>query len=96
LKAAHCLKAAVTKYILNTATVPKDSRIVVRIYADLQALSFSAGIAGLISKKNEPRALAPFAFRFSQVSPFFDFTDVGDRQSVNTKIIGMCSIVGFT
>lgn len=76
--------------------MPKNSRIVVGIYADLQALSFSAGKIGLISKKSEPRTLAPFALRFSQVSPIFDSTDVGDKQFVKNKISGMCSITDFT
>jgi hypothetical protein len=76
--------------------VPKNSRVIVRIYADLQALSFSAGKSGLISKKSGPRALAPFAFQFSQVSPFFDFTDVGDRHFVKIKISGMCPITYFS
>ena len=51
---------------------------------------------GLISKKSGPRALAPFAFRFSQVSPFFDFTDVGDRQLVKVKISDVCLITDST
>lgn len=72
----------------KTAFVPENSRVVVRIYADVRALSVLAFRSNLIDLNNQPQGLSTFASNFSQVYPFFDFIDIGDTYVVKMKIEG--------
>jgi len=90
-EAARQLSNAVQDYMLSIGPALKDCRVIVRVYADLKALSLSAAKAKLIDGNSQTCVLRPFASRFSKAEAFYDFIDVGDREVVRMKVEGMLS-----
>ncbi|KAI6906336.1 hypothetical protein KC318_g1884 [Hortaea werneckii] len=82
-KAAQSLKDSINRSLRWKGL--EGCQIMVRVYANLVALSKSLAKAGLAGK--EKRSLATFAASFTQSNDLFDFVDAGEsEESANFKI----------
>ena len=74
-RAANLLHAAVHAWALeNVADCPRDVKIMVRAYADVEGLAEVCTKAGLVPS---PDRVADFICGFTRGKLLFDFTDVG-------------------
>lgn len=82
-KAAQLLNDAVKRSL--AAKGLEDCRIMVRVYADLVALSKAVSKVKLCGA--EKRALAPFAASFTRTNELFDFVDAGElKENTDFKL----------
>lgn len=84
-QAAKLLTEAVRQYLPKT----RQYRIIARVYANMKGLSQDAVKAGVVQNNQGGRVLGSFAVGFSREDALFDFTDVGEQQAVESKIVGM-------
>lgn len=78
VQAANLLNASIKERLLRMGHDVADSRIMVRIYANLAGLSKALARAGLSG--NEARSLAPFTASFTRAQDLYDFVDAGDKK----------------
>jgi hypothetical protein len=74
-QAAKLLHDSIIKWAsASVMDFPVDSKVVVRVYANLQGLAQTCTRAGLV---DSPVKVEEFARGFTCGKPLFDFTDVG-------------------
>ncbi|KAJ4359739.1 uncharacterized protein N0V89_000295 [Didymosphaeria variabile] len=83
MRAARMLNEVVEKF-LREHPQAKDSRVVVRIYADVTNLSKQLAKTKLIGL--EKRSIMPFAAGFTRAMGHFDFVDALDEEGTRFKI----------
>lgn len=87
---AKILKKTVKQLLVSHTPEDMDTnniRIMVRVYADVLALSKK--LAKLKITGREARSLAPFIAGFNQAEPMFEFVDTGDEEICTAnKIMG--------
>lgn len=88
MRSARMLNEVVEKYLRDLPQA-KDSRIIVRVYADLTGLSKQLAKSKLVGL--EKRSLAPFAAAFTRAMSLFDFVDALDEEGTKFKIRGTAS-----
>lgn len=86
MRAARMLNAVVEKYLRENLPETRHCRIVVRIYADLTALSKTLAKSKLVGL--EKRSLAAFTAGFTRAMNLFDFVDALDEEGTKFKIRG--------
>jgi hypothetical protein len=86
MKAARMLNDAVEKHLRESLPLFRNSRVVVRIYADLTNLSKHLAKSKLVGL--EKRSLAAFAAGFTRAINLFDFVDALDEEGTKFKIRG--------
>ncbi|KAF2642823.1 hypothetical protein P280DRAFT_468135 [Massarina eburnea CBS 473.64] len=84
MRAARMLNDAVEKHLRESLPQAKDSRIIVRIYADLTNLSKQLARSKIIGL--EKRSICPFTAGFTRAINLFDFTDALDEEGTKFKI----------
>ncbi|KAH7383245.1 hypothetical protein BKA66DRAFT_584843 [Pyrenochaeta sp. MPI-SDFR-AT-0127] len=82
--AAKMLREAITEYIATLGLEEHICRIDARVYANLKGLSLE-----IIKTNTFSRALGAFAGGFSRAGTFFDFVDVVDEATVESRIIDL-------
>lgn len=90
MRAARMLNDVVEKF-LREHPQSKDSRVVVRIYADVTSLSKQLAKSKLIGL--EKRSIMPFAAGFTRAMGHYDFVDALDEEGTRFKIRGMLTRV---
>lgn len=89
-RAATLLHTAVTEWSLaNVVDLPRDVKIVVRVYANIKGLANVLYKNGIIER---PETLEDFARGFTRGKTLFDFVDVGyGKDRADGKMAGKCS-----
>lgn len=85
MRAARMLTDVIEK-LLREHPQARDSRVVVRIYADVTNLSKQLAKTKLIGL--EKRSIMPFAAGFTRAMAYFDFVDALDEEGTRFKIRG--------
>ena len=89
-KAANALHNSVLEWATsNIMECPADSKVVVRVYANLRGLAEVCTKAGIVE---HPSIVHEFARGFTCGKTLFDFTDVGaGKDRADAKIAGECT-----
>lgn len=86
MRAARMLNEGIEKYLRQSFPEALESRVIVRIYADLTNLSKQLGRSKLVGL--EKRSISSFTAGFTRVFSSFDFVDTLDEEGTKFKIRG--------
>lgn len=85
-EAAKLLRQAVFKYLDQNSDFKHDTKIVIRVYANLRGLSKTYVDLGILPHIN---SFAEFVVGFNKAHPLFDFVDAGNhKEAADTKLKG--------
>ncbi|KAF2849894.1 hypothetical protein T440DRAFT_451600 [Plenodomus tracheiphilus IPT5] len=84
MRAARLLNEAVEKYLHHSVPATRKAHIIVRIYADLTALSKQLTKSKVTGP--EKRSLAPFSAAFTRAIGLFDYIDALDEEGTKFKV----------
>ena len=85
-KAAKLLNQAVFEYLRYDEDFKHDSRIVIRVYANLRGLSKTYVDKGILPNT---ATFSEFVLGFNKAHPLCDFIDAGDhKEAADTKLKG--------
>lgn len=86
MRTARMLNDVVERFLMKQHQVIGDSRIVVRVYADVTDVSKKLAKIKVVGL--EKRSLMPFAAGFTRAVGGFDFVDTLDEEGTKIKIRG--------
>lgn len=86
MRTAHMLNEVVEKFLRKQLQATRESRIVVRVYADITDVSKKLAKIKVVGL--EKRSLMPFAAGFTRAVAGFDFVDTLNEEGTKIKIQG--------